>query len=729
MLKNIITYLNLKLDLLNYFDLTRCLSELKGDNEGKIYPVEYISDGNYERIDFDNFDGVSYWRLRDEITSDRLTNIYKAGKRIEVTVPLRLVFSVRRSKLSTDDAYAFDRIRQTIVKQFNIDDGTLKSSLLAEKVVITSPSANGDAKEVWDSETDNTGTFEPRLDFVYGSVDVDVVVTYKGECMPTECDDIDGDILHTFNFCLPTVQSRLTETQVDCLRTWLAGSCDPVTVQVNSNTVGTPASGDTYNVTVQNSQLNAVGDNANPCTIGDSQMTVHSVNVDTVPAEQTYDFRVKDSAGANIGTSANPSIVADSTITVNGSSLGATGSVVAEGSLDITVNLDGSPSGSWNGTSWEVTSAPCDDATVNANGVLVDTVASGGTLNIDVHDTADNNVGTVVSTTEIEIADTTIRNQANDWNDTEVAEGTYTLPYLRVVDSDGSNVDTVDYKPVADGAAFTCTPASYGTRILSLLRREYCVDALCGFSFRYIDDEWVGNAVCRIRRSNDNAEQDFTADEITDGTLTTFTGANDGHVVKWYDQTGNYFELFNNTAGNQAKLVTSGVVNTDTSGNPTCITTSTFGYEIGANGGNSSRLTLFSPSGAFWAVGTKNNSTSISRCISNAGNPAVGIADTTTFQNANGTGSPIAIVNGTALANNQRTTLQSAINNVEHALFMHTCQWTASGNWRTHQGILAFQAYPIGSQISEFVLDKKDWSGAALVSLINNDLQTYYGYW
>lgn len=443
---------------------------------------------------------------------------------------------------------------------------------------------------------------------------------------------IDG--LTLYDFCDQATIDRLTHTQIACLEAEFS-QCDPVTVQVNSTTVGTPASGDTYNVTIQNSQLNAVGDNANPCTIGDSQMTVHSVNVDTVPAEQTYDFRVKDSAGTNIGTTANPSIVAD----------------------------------------------------------------------------------------------TTIRNQANDWNDTEVAEGTYTLPYLRVVDSDGSNVDTIDYKPVADGAAFTCTPASYGTRILSLLRREYCVDALCGFSFRYIDDEWVGNAVCRIRRSSDNSEQDFTPTEITDGTLTTFTGAGDGHVVKFYDQTFNYFELFNNTAGNQAKLVTGGVLNTDTSGNPTCITTSTFGYEIGANGGNSSRLTLFSPSGAFWAVGTKNNSTSISRCISNAGNPAVGIADTTSFQNANGTGNPIAIVNGSTLANNQRDTLQAAINNVEHALLMHTCDWTASGNWRTGQGILAFQAYPIGSQISEFVLDKKDWSSATLVNLINSDLQTYYGYW
>ena len=43
--------------------------------------------------------------------------------------------------------------------------------------------------------------------------------------------------------------------------------------------------------------------------------------------------------------------------------------------------------------------------------------------------------------------------------------------------------------------------------------------------------------VVRVRRS-DNAESDFTADEITDGTLTTWTGANDGFVTTLYEQSG-----------------------------------------------------------------------------------------------------------------------------------------------------------------------------------------------
>lgn len=45
--------------------------------------------------------------------------------------------------------------------------------------------------------------------------------------------------------------------------------------------------------------------------------------------------------------------------------------------------------------------------------------------------------------------------------------------------------------------------------------------------------------IVRVRRSSDNTEQDFTAAQITDGTLTAFCGAGDGFVRTWYDQSGN----------------------------------------------------------------------------------------------------------------------------------------------------------------------------------------------
>ena len=82
--------------------------------------------------------------------------------------------------------------------------------------------------------------------------------------------------------------------------------------------------------------------------------------------------------------------------------------------------------------------------------------------------------------------------------------------------------------------------------------------ASAAYSLRNLIDTTTN--VVRVRRSSDNTEQDFTSTEITDGTLTTFTGANDGFVTTWYDQSTNSNNLVQATAINQPKLVDSGVV-------------------------------------------------------------------------------------------------------------------------------------------------------------------------
>jgi len=62
----------------------------------------------------------------------------------------------------------------------------------------------------------------------------------------------------------------------------------------------------------------------------------------------------------------------------------------------------------------------------------------------------------------------------------------------------------------------------------------------------------TGNTnVVRVRRDNDNAEQDFTATQVSDGTLAAWVGAgNNGFVRTWYDQSGN---------GNNAEQLTTAV--------------------------------------------------------------------------------------------------------------------------------------------------------------------------
>jgi hypothetical protein len=66
--------------------------------------------------------------------------------------------------------------------------------------------------------------------------------------------------------------------------------------------------------------------------------------------------------------------------------------------------------------------------------------------------------------------------------------------------------------------------------------------------------------VVRVRRSSDNSEQDFSANEITDGTLTSFCGVGDGFVTTWYDQSGNNRNVTQILATAQPNIVISGVL-------------------------------------------------------------------------------------------------------------------------------------------------------------------------
>ena len=69
--------------------------------------------------------------------------------------------------------------------------------------------------------------------------------------------------------------------------------------------------------------------------------------------------------------------------------------------------------------------------------------------------------------------------------------------------------------------------------------------------------------VVRVRRSSDNTEQDFTATQITDGTLTAFCGAGDGFVRTWYDQSGNNRNLQQSISADQLSIVIGGALQQD----------------------------------------------------------------------------------------------------------------------------------------------------------------------
>jgi hypothetical protein len=96
----------------------------------------------------------------------------------------------------------------------------------------------------------------------------------------------------------------------------------------------------------------------------------------------------------------------------------------------------------------------------------------------------------------------------------------------------------------------------------NLLLDQYS-GAAAAYSLRKLRTAYTGSAI-RVRRSNDNTEQDigFTSSgDLDTGALKTFVGAgNNGFVTVWYDQSGNARNATQTTAANQPRIVNAGTV-------------------------------------------------------------------------------------------------------------------------------------------------------------------------
>jgi hypothetical protein len=88
------------------------------------------------------------------------------------------------------------------------------------------------------------------------------------------------------------------------------------------------------------------------------------------------------------------------------------------------------------------------------------------------------------------------------------------------------------------------------------------LEPAAAYSLRSFDADADPNVV-NVRRSSDNATSDFTASEVSDGTLVAWVGAgNDGYVTTWYDQGGTNHAT-QATASSQPKIVDGGVLVTE----------------------------------------------------------------------------------------------------------------------------------------------------------------------
>lgn len=89
------------------------------------------------------------------------------------------------------------------------------------------------------------------------------------------------------------------------------------------------------------------------------------------------------------------------------------------------------------------------------------------------------------------------------------------------------------------------------------------------FSMDKIRTAYAGSCI-RVRESGGNTESDIgfvgTCGKLDSASLLSFVGANDGFIVKWYDQSGNSNDAVQATAANQPRIVLSGTIDRNSTG-------------------------------------------------------------------------------------------------------------------------------------------------------------------
>lgn len=86
--------------------------------------------------------------------------------------------------------------------------------------------------------------------------------------------------------------------------------------------------------------------------------------------------------------------------------------------------------------------------------------------------------------------------------------------------------------------------------------------AAAAYSLRSLSNSYA-DPVVTVRRSSDDAEEDFTAAEVADGTLAAFCGAGDGFAKQWWDQSGNANHAVAASDAVEPRIVESGILTTD----------------------------------------------------------------------------------------------------------------------------------------------------------------------
>lgn len=224
MIRDVVTYLNNRIEALGYFNEVLCLAE-KVEREGKTYPAIYNNNNEYNQINLDTNGSLCYWRKSGDVTFSKQDNETSIGVQYLGTIPLRLVGFIKKES-ETNDAYFADNICTSLIANLTVSNSALKQMLKAKRATITATGYVTDARSVVGEEYDNVD-FEVRYTHAYFSIEFELSFTTNSQCYADLC----AALPVSWGFVTVTDGDTVTEVQCGTSYTCSAGGGEDATVR------------------------------------------------------------------------------------------------------------------------------------------------------------------------------------------------------------------------------------------------------------------------------------------------------------------------------------------------------------------------------------------------------------------------------------------------------------------------------------------------------------------
>lgn len=185
MLEKIIVKLHSK--IADRFDQFYPLVELIEVSEDKVLPKQYVSDGQYKAINFDNFAGVGYFRIKEPVTIEESES--PTPKPVhDFKYSLRLVGCIKKSVIGRDDPYSCDTLCLTLTKDLEAANRFIMQEVSARRGSVEVTSYQTVASEVVKEEFSGVENFKSvPFDYCLVSLDITVTINTTKECINNNC--------------------------------------------------------------------------------------------------------------------------------------------------------------------------------------------------------------------------------------------------------------------------------------------------------------------------------------------------------------------------------------------------------------------------------------------------------------------------------------------------------------------------------------------------------------